>query len=579
MDKQPDDLVIDPVEQKVAIQMVAFSMIIIVVILTLVSFIRIYSSRKDKALKLMKGETVQLQTVITDHLNYSIYFTNMIGKNIQSSPDDLNRIYRILKNQFVSQEFNHLFGWKKYSWTDKNFLELVTSSVGVIEEPRRADYVKEALSNEKFINNDSRNKISFYTSHNPTKGASLKIIDSIMDANKEYLGSVILSYDINTMIQSLNSRKNHQNTNFVILNENLQVIAQSKPSINNVINTNAELDINLQKALRELHTNTDDSAINSSYFDMLTGVNYFIAPLKELPFTIIVNINNDEIRQGILDSLTRKFIEVCLFALFSLFVIISLYKRETFLRTKAEKATLIANNATKAKTNFLAFTAHEIRSPLGFILTGSEIMTNELMGKLPAEYKQYAHGINGNAQIILDFITDILDESQIIEGKFKIINTLNNIKNIIDEAIKTNLTCYSKRRVNIVTQLDDNIPSLICDQRRMAQVFRNLISNSIKYSNDDTTIKITGKVIRDGLEIKIIDQGIGMSEDEIPIALSSYGTINNSDYSNSSYGLGLPIVKMLLDAHDATISINSAKGTGTIVTIVFPKYKLIYSAD
>ncbi len=91
---------------------------------------------------------------------------------------------------------------------------------------------------------------------------------------------------------------------------------------------------------------------------------------------------------------------------------------------------------------------------------------------------------------------------------------------------------------------------------------------------------MTGKFTQDSLEMKIIDQGIGMNEEDIPIALSTYGTVHNMDYnSQSSYGLGLPIVKMLLDAHDATISIKSKKGKGTTITLRFPKYKLIQNAD
>jgi signal transduction histidine kinase len=170
-------------------------------------------------------------------------------------------------------------------------------------------------------------------------------------------------------------------------------------------------------------------------------------------------------------------------------------------------------------------------------------------------------GINNNSQLILDFITDILDENQILEGKFKIINALHNINDIINEAINNSLARYNKRNISILSNIGDNLPLLICDKRRFVQIMSNLISNSIKYSKDNTTIRITAECVRKKLEIKVIDQGIGMSEEELPIALSAYVTVHGSDYNNTgSYGLGLPIVKMLLDAHDAKILIDSIKG-------------------
>ena len=579
MYESEDKPIIDPVEQKVAIQMITFSVIIIVIILTLVSFIRIYSSKKERILKDMQTEAILLETVITDHLNYSRYFVNMIGRNIQINPSNLEYIHHILKDHFTSQDFNLLFGWRKFSWIDNNFYEIVTSTQGVLEIPRYAEFIQETLGIKLINNTDWKNKISFYTSSKTSKEHSLKIIDTIADSrSNKYIGSVVLSYDINTMIRSLNLRKTNRSINFVILDPALKVVAQSKPSIENLIN-DEELDINLINVLKTLKANANN-AQNLSCLDMVNGVNYFITPLKGLPFIIIVNIDNYIIKQDIIESIAKKFIEVCIFAFLCLFIIISIYKRETFLRTKAEKATAIANNATKAKTDFLAFTAHEIRSPLGFITTGSEIMIKELMGKLPNKYKEYAVGIHDNSQLILDFITDILDENQILEGKFKIINTLNNINDIINEATNNTLARYNKRNINILSNISDDLPLLICDKRRFVQIMSNLISNSIKYSKDNTTIRITAEFVRKKLEIKIIDQGIGMSEEELPIALSAYGTVYGSDYNNTgSYGLGLPIVKMLLDAHDAKILIDSTKGEGTTITLQLPRYKLIYNAN
>jgi signal transduction histidine kinase len=356
----------------------------------------------------------------------------------------------------------------------------------------------------------------------------------------------------------------------------LNVVAQSKPIINNIIDNDENFSKHLIKGLQDIEGMSSNREI--SHLEMISGVNYYIKRISDLPFILIVSLDSKEISNTIIDSIIKKFVEVSVFALMFFLSVISIYRRETWLRAKAEQATIIANKATKAKSDFLAFTAHEIRSPLGFISTGSEIMTKKLFGELPPAYLEYAEGIHQNSKIILDFITDILDENQIIEGKFKIVNSITDLKEIIDKSIAVNKARFNKREVIIEVNIQENLPKLICDQRRILQVMNNLISNAIKYSNDDTKITIIVRIVEDKMQIEVQDQGIGMSEPEIQIALSTYGVVMKKNHNLiESYGLGLPIVKMLLEAHEAILDINSAPNIGTTVKIIFPKFKLIYN--
>ncbi len=567
------------VDRNVATQMITLGIIIIVVIVTLISFIHIYSSKRDQVLEDLHTESTQLETVITDHLNYSRHFINLIGNHIQSNYTDLNYINNTLKNHSKSQYFNLLFGWRKYSWINSSFFETVTNREGIVPNPKKLDYIQDLITTTKLNDKNWKNSIVFYNKRNFAKANSLKIINNISDkVTKKYIGSVILSCDIDTMIKNLNARKKKQNTNFIILDQKLQIVAQSKPIIQNLINENLEFEEHLNSTLQKLVL--ENVTTNFSYLDMLNGLNYFAKPLTDLPFILVVNIDSELIKKEIITDLAKSFILVCVFASLSLGAITFIYRGETFLRAKAERSSLVAESATKAKTNFLAFTAHEIRSPLGFILTGSEIMTKEFLGKLPAPYKKYAQGIYDNSKLILDFITDILDENQIIEGKFKIINALTNVQEVINEAIQVNIARFNTRRVEIITEIEDKLPLVICDRRRILQVLNNLISNSIKYSKDDTTITITVKVAYEKMVVTVIDQGIGMKESDIPIALSAYGTLREQDYNSlGSYGLGLAIVKMLLEAHETELIINSVEGKGTTVKMIFPKYKLVYTKD
>ena len=195
------------VDRNVATQMITLGIIIIVVIVTLISFIHIYSSKREQVLEDLHTESTQLETVITDHLNYSRHFINLIGNHIQSNYTDLNYINNTLKNHSKSQYFNLLFGWKKYSWINSSFFETVTNREGIVLNPKKLNYIQDLITTTKLNDKNWKNSIVFYNKRNFAKANSFKIINNISDkVTKKYIGSVILSCDIDTMIKNLNAR-------------------------------------------------------------------------------------------------------------------------------------------------------------------------------------------------------------------------------------------------------------------------------------------------------------------------------------------------------------------------------------
>lgn len=560
----------ESIDYDINVRVIAFAITSIFLILLSIYFIRAYSNKKQGVIQEMRIEASIVDNAFSNDLNYSKYFLKLITIELQDHYQDIKYMQKLLLedwNQFAN--FNTGFGWKKYTWVNKDFKEVITTNYGIMDPPRDSS-MRDVIENDM----NWRNQIIFHTNNTMPKNNRLKLVSSI--ANKEtgqYAGSLVLSYDITTMINRLNFSKRNVDTNFMILNDKHQIVAQSKSVIKTIVDEDETLSHYLIDVLNRIDF-INSPKQEAAYLDMLSGANYFVKKVENFPFILIINRDSKEIKHNILESVIKKFIEVAIIASVFLVIIISIYKRETWLRSRAEKATSIANKAAKAKSDFLVFTAHEIRSPLGFILTGSELMVKELFGSLPNSYKDYARGIHQNSKVILDFITDILDDNQIIEGKFKIINSVANINDIIQNAIKVNKARFNKRDVKI-NFTPFNLPELICDSRRILQVMSNLISNAIKYSQDGTVINIKTEIVAEKLFIEIADQGIGMTEDEIQIALSTYGIIlkKNHDFIES-HGLGLPIVKMLLDAHDARLLINSKPNIGTKITIVFPKYKM-----
>jgi signal transduction histidine kinase len=516
-----------------------------------------------------------LARVFAADTSYASYFLNVMGKQLKDHPNDLLYIQNIFEIYHKTGEYNTMFGWRKYSWVNTDFEEIVTSTNGISPSSRYLEFMRESVNLPENLN---KNNIIFYAEAHKhlQKEESLKLISRVLK-NQECVGYTVLSYDIATITRRLNISKKNSYTNFLILSDKNTVILQSKPVIYNIVDAEQSLSPHLESVLNQINFMKND-AKEVSYVDMTSGISYYIKKIHNLPFILIINTDDDEIKNNILDRVIRKFLEISVFTCVFLMVVISIYKRETYLRAKAELATIQANRATKAKTNFLAFTAHEIRSPLGFISTGSEIMVKKLFGSINDKYHEYAIGINNNAKIILDFITDILDENQIIEGKFKIIDEVSDLSEIIERAIRNNQPRADKRSIALKLEIYSEVPKLICDARRILQVLSNLIINAIKYSGAGTVVLISIEIKNQALHLKVVDQGVGMTKDEVNTALSSDGIIaKDKENSIESYGLGLSIVKMLLEAHEAELVIESIPQVGTSVTIIFPPKRICRS--
>ena len=555
------------------VRIIAFAVVTIVLIVVMIFFLKTYATQKQQVLKTLDSESQLLETFCKDTFDHNLYIMNLLSGRIKQAPKDLNNIHSTLQYYEQSGDIHSLFGWKDIIWLNENLVPIVSSKRGILsnEGPMNEQYTK--------ISKKEPGRTFYGTDMSKTINGQplMYTVIGLQDAHGKYLGALLVSYDMSVFNARLSSHKKNNFTNFVLIDRRYRVILQSKPIITGVgIENGRVINKYTEDLIHNISTKRDDGK-EISYLDMVNGVNYFIKKIDQEPFLLLVNIDHDEIKTTIFHTVIMKFLEISIFASFFLLLIVSIYRRESWLRSKAENASKIALRATTAKSDFLAFTAHEIRSPLGFIMTGSEIMQKNLFGPLPPAYKKYADGIHRNSELILEFITDILDEAHILSGNFKIVNTMHDITEIINDAITTNLTRYNTRNVTVTSELESPMPKLICDGKRMMQVINNLISNAIKYSKDNTIVTVKAYIAADDLMIEIHDQGIGMTDDEIKIAFTKYGTVRKEHFNFiESYGLGLPIVKLLLEAHDATMDVASEINVGTTISISFPKYKLIY---
>lgn len=241
--------------------------------------------------------------------------------------------------------------------------------------------------------------------------------------------------------------------------------------------------------------------------------------------------------------------------------------------SELEKAKIEAENASKAKENFLANISHEIRTPLNVVLGMNEMLYNETDMKL---IKEYSNNIDEAGKNLLNTINDVLDFSKIQSGKLDIVKSDYNLKETI-----TNITELLRKKIEtkgliLNVDISDDIPqTLIGDKMRIEQVLLNLLDNSLKYTTAGK-IKVEASsqsIDKDNVNviISIKDTGCGISKNDIDSLFTSFKRLEeDKNRVFEGTGLGLAITKKLIDAMGGKIEVESEVGVGSKFTITIP---------
>ena len=247
-------------------------------------------------------------------------------------------------------------------------------------------------------------------------------------------------------------------------------------------------------------------------------------------------------------------------------------------KANSDEARRRAEAASLAKSRFLATMSHELRTPLNAILGFSEVMKSEVFGVhiVPA-YKEYSADIHSSGQHLLNLINEILDLSRIEAERYELNEQAVNLTQIAEDCHHL-LKLRAKNRGIVIREIyEPNLPLLWADERALRQVTLNLLSNAIKFTPQGGEITITvGWTSEGGEYLSVKDTGPGIPEDEIPTVLSSFGqgtlAIKTAEQGT---GLGLPIVKGLIDLHGGVFKLTSKLREGTQVLIALPPSRVM----
>jgi len=239
-----------------------------------------------------------------------------------------------------------------------------------------------------------------------------------------------------------------------------------------------------------------------------------------------------------------------------------------------------ADTANRSKSTFLANMSHELRTPLNAIIGFSELMIKGTFGQIGNDkYREYMDDIHMSAEHLLGIINEVLDMSKIEAGKLELQEEVFDMVDLIKSVCRMSSSRVFASNIDILQDIDDNIPAVFADYRLIRQVFINLITNAIKFSNAGQGITIRVQECTKGVRVQVIDCGVGISEDKIERALEPFGQVSDTperrDVVNQGTGLGLPLAKAMVEMHGGSFSIESSLGKGTTVSVIIPKSRVV----
>ena len=244
-------------------------------------------------------------------------------------------------------------------------------------------------------------------------------------------------------------------------------------------------------------------------------------------------------------------------------------ERERLLQT-AQAAQKEAEQANRLKDEFLATASHELRTPLTAVLGWSRMLRT---GKLDAENSARAlEAIERNATLQTKLIDDLLDVSRIITGKLIIDRRAIEMAHVVSDAVNTVSPAADAKNIKIVTSFDTEAGPVLGDANRLQQVVWNLLSNAVKFTPKNGRIEIALRRVDSQVEISVSDSGEGISSEFLPYVFERFRQGDGKTTRlHSGLGLGLAIVRQLVELHGGTVKAHSdGPGRGATFKVRLP---------
>ena len=237
-----------------------------------------------------------------------------------------------------------------------------------------------------------------------------------------------------------------------------------------------------------------------------------------------------------------------------------------------------AEAANHAKSEFLSTVSHELRTPLNAVIGFSEIMERELLGPIGNEkYRSYIVDIQRSGKLLLNVINDILDLSKAEAGKWELTEDVFDVEQTLRAVLRLLKPRLDEADLSAAISLPTSLPLLRADERKTQQVFFNLLSNAVKFTPPGGRIDVVGQHDHaNGITIRVRDTGIGIDPEKLECVFEPFMQIDSAlSRKHSGTGLGLSVVRAIMEHHKGSVELKSDVGNGTEAILVFPAERVL----
>ena len=244
----------------------------------------------------------------------------------------------------------------------------------------------------------------------------------------------------------------------------------------------------------------------------------------------------------------------------------------------------------RLKSNFLATVSHELRTPLTSIIGYSEMLVEGLAGDLTKEQREFVQTIRDKGDQLLALIKGLLDLSKLESGTMSLRKNHVDVAALIKDVVSTLAPTARKKEVELTFEVEKGLPGIWADAERLRQVLLNLTENAIKFTPVSGSVRLSARITgmdanssgdtggmvllgarRTGVEMRVIDSGIGIPETERSRVFDAFYQVDSSSTREAGgTGLGLSIVKRLVDGHDGSVRIEANQPRGTVFVVTIP---------
>lgn len=240
----------------------------------------------------------------------------------------------------------------------------------------------------------------------------------------------------------------------------------------------------------------------------------------------------------------------------------------------------IEKSLNQLKEDFTNEIVHELRSPLTAIKASALLIEQDK--SLPEQHIKFIDIIVHQSERMLGDITSLLDAAKLETGKFSVLQKSEDVGKLIDESVTLFKTAAENKKIKLVGNIGENLPKGFIDPSRITQVINNLISNSLKFTQENGTITVSASYhyndhlpttkTNPGILISVADTGLGIPKDKQHILFSKFGQVKSVNFipKEAGTGLGLFVSKGIVEAHGGSVFLESEEGKGTTISFTIP---------